>query len=335
MHRYLGCLGTQLTAAGCLLGAALGPPLVAVASGVLTRGQLAGLVAADVAICGFGFWVIARTIILPVDSLRREVLVRAQAAVPRADLSLARRDELGELARAFNALLEALRERGRATEELLADVAHELKSPIAAVRSCAEQMQDPAGTTREVRIASVLERSAARLEGLVAGFLDLARAESGLPEERRTVVDLGAMARSLVRELSAQVAGAGASVSLEAEGEPVAVNAVPERLESAVRALLDNAISFAAAGGSVRVTVRMDERRALLAVSDDGPGISAEDLPRVFERFFTTRRDSRGTGLGLAMARAVVEAHGGTITASSIPGSGATFQVSLPVAARR
>ena len=108
------------------------------------------------------------------------------------------------------------------------------------------------------------------------------------------------------------------------------VTGVASRLESALRNLLDNALSFARS--RVTVDVRREGEQVVLAVSDDGPGVPAEDVARVFDRFFTTRGDRRGTGLGLALARAVVEAHGGTIVVDSRPAEGARFVVRLPAA---
>jgi two-component system sensor histidine kinase ChvG len=131
---------------------------------------------------------------------------------------------------------------------------------------------------------------------------------------------------------------------VEAEA-PTMVAGVEPRLDSLVRNLVDNAASFAGADGEVRVTVRADHEeppQAVLEVSDTGPGIAEKDLPRMFERFFTTRavvngnaepsaRKQKGTGLGLALVKAVAEAHGGTVSALSSPGAGATFRVTLPM----
>jgi signal transduction histidine kinase len=114
----------------------------------------------------------------------------------------------------------------------------------------------------------------------------------------------------------------------DAPGEGVRVHGVASRLESVLRNLIDNALSFART--RVHVEVRREGQDAEVVVSDDGPGITAEDMPHVFERFFTTRGDRRGTGLGLALARAVVEAHAGTIQAQSPPEGGARFVVRLP-----
>jgi len=119
-------------------------------------------------------------------------------------------------------------------------------------------------------------------------------------------------------------------VRVRLDAPPNAVNfiGVAERLEAALRNLLDNAASFARS--EVRVSLTVGDQRIEIRVSDDGPGIAEADLPRLFDRFFTTRKDRQGTGLGLSLTRAVIEAHGGRVTALPPAGTGATFLVTLP-----
>ena len=279
-------------------------------------------------------WVwMGRQMVRPVEALRDELLARARAAAPRADLRVARRDEIGDVAEAFNVLMTALAERGRANEAFVADLAHELKNPVASARACAERLASdvPLDDERRRRLADALGTSAARLDVLITQFLELARAEGGLPDEEREEVDLGELARGLARSMGAVGEGKVAvdvTAPDAATGEPVRVRAVSSRVESVLRNLLDNALSFART--RVGISVGRAGDTAEVVVTDDGPGIPVADLPRVFERFFTTRGDRRGTGLGLALARAVVEAHGGTIRAESPTGGGARFVVRLP-----
>jgi two-component system sensor histidine kinase ChvG len=280
------------------------------------------------------FWM-GRQMVRPVEALRDELLARARAAAPRADLKVTRSDEIGDVAAAFNVLMAALAERGRANEAFVADLAHELKNPVASARACAERLASdvPLDDERRHRLADALGTSAVRLDALVTQFLELARAEGGLPAESREEVDLEALVRGLARTM-----GEGSAVTIEvtvkagATTEPVRVKGVASRLESVLRNLLDNALSFARARVGIEVGRAGDE--AEVVVSDDGPGITPADMPRVFDRFFTTRGDRRGTGLGLALARAVVEAHGGTIQAQSLPEGGARFVVRLPLTPR-
>jgi two-component system sensor histidine kinase ChvG len=282
---------------------------------------------------GFSWWM-GRRMVRPIEWLRARVLEKAKSANARADLEPPPDDEVGELAKAFNDLLQALDERRRENEAVAADLVHELKNPVAAIRACAESLaQGPADEKKAARMAKILSESSGRLDALVSQYLELARAEAGMPNEPRSVVDLAALARGIAASLEPDLP----DVKIVVEGdEKVLLDGVPSRLDSLVRNLVDNAVSFSA---EVRVSVRREAlaggtARAILEVSDRGPGIAEKDLPRVFDRFFTTRgsavRGKKGTGLGLALVKAVAEAHGGEATVASKPGEGASFRVVLP-----
>ncbi len=270
--------------------------------------------------------------------LRAQVLERAaraeQGAAPR--LELARRDEIGDLALAFDGLLRTLDERRLANEAFVADLVHEFKNPVAAIRASAEQLQARDPDPRTERLARILEASSERLDALVTQFLELARAEAGMPTEARAPTDVAALARGVMGAIASDVRWSGVSFAFDpashdgaAEGSAL-VEGVSLRLESALRNLIENAASFAAPGGKVDVRVTPGDDGVLVAIHDTGPGITESDLPRVFDRFFTTRGRALGTGLGLALVKAVVIAHGGEIRAESAPGDGATFRLSLP-----
>ena len=267
----------------------------------------------------------------PLERLRRQVQTRAREPDP-GPVDVDRADEFGDLALAFNELLVRLRDRRRLSAELIADLAHEFKNPVAAVRAAAEQLEGPVDAARVARLASLIGDSAGRLDALVTEFLALARAEAGLEGDVREDVDVNALLVGLAARSQADPR-AGAVV-VDVTGPSVLVRAVPVQLERALRNLVENAVSFAGAEGRagkvvVRVTPAPDG--VTIDVVDDGPGISADDLPRVFERYFTTRAMKHGTGLGLALAAAIVQAHGGTLTATSTAGQGATFSVRLPL----
>jgi two-component system sensor histidine kinase ChvG len=239
--------------------------------------------------------------------------------------------EIGDLAASFNTLMTALAERSQETEAFLADVAHEFKNPIATIRAAAEQLESPTTPqARRAQLAEMILRSSASLDALVSQFLDLARAEAGLPKEVREPVNLSALLSGLVGTFRLDVRYAGVTFRVEASPPPCVISGVSTRMESAFRNLLDNAASFAGVGGTVDVRLDASNGCAEVIITDNGPGIPAELLPRLFERFLTTRGDRRGTGLGLALTRAVIEAHGGAIVARSPEGQGAQFVVRLP-----
>jgi two-component system sensor histidine kinase ChvG len=271
-----------------------------------------------------------RRIVRPIENLRRQTLARAAEANPRAVLAPRAGDETGDLANAVDALLSALGEQRAANEAFLTDLVHEFKNPVATIRACAESLAaTPPDEARAARLARLLLESSTRLDTLVSQFLDLARAEAGMPHEPRTTVDLAALARGLVHGMSESARFAATKFELEAPASAEVVG-VGYRLDSVVRNLLENAASFSGDAGVVTVTVRAESGHVALSVTDTGPGIAEQDLPNVFTRFFTTRGRERGSGLGLALARAVIEAHGGRVSVSSPPGQGATFQFELP-----
>ncbi|MGK3962865.1 sensor histidine kinase [Sorangium sp. So ce118] len=298
------------------------------------RGALPRLVAITLPLSLLLALWLTRSFVRPVEALRRRALAKINEPAPRADLPLQGPAELQDLASAFNALLATLEERRGANEAFVADLVHELKNPVATIRGCADALADaPAERELAARLSRLLKESSHRLDSLVSQFLELARAEAGMPHEERSRVDIAALARGLAEAMADddRFPRVRFTVSGAARAE---VTGVAYRVESVLRNLLENAASFSGPGGEVRVAIAArDDRRVEVSVSDTGPGIPEEALPRVFQRFFTTRGGERGSGLGLALVRAVVEAHGGTVSASSAPGQGATFRVELPLAA--
>lgn len=297
---------------------------------VIASRQIVKVVSVAIALAVAAAWFLSRRLVEPLSRLRREVLSRATDAVPKAGIDLGRRDEVGEVAEAFNTLLEALASRTRTNEAFLTDLAHELKNPVAAIRTCADVLSGgDLSPTRVARLTDVLRHSTTQLDGLVTQFLELARAEAGLPNEERQPIDLAALLKGLCSTFRNDPRFEGVAFRLTNLESPCFVPGVAVRLERAFSNLLLNALSFAGPAGWVEVALTATGEHGVVTIRDSGPGIPAELLPRLFERFFTTRRESTGTGLGLAMTRAIVEAHSGQVTVSSPEGSGACFEVRL------
>jgi two-component system sensor histidine kinase ChvG len=263
----------------------------------------------------------------PVQLLREQVVDRASPPVSTNPVDVEAGGEVDRLADAFNDLLEALQERRQATKAYMADIAHEVKNPVAAIGTAAERLDaDDPDPERIERIRRVLEDSSERLNRLVSRFLELARAEAGLPDEQRTTFDLGDLVDRLVEQFRNDERYT--DLDIEWQGTSADIEAVPGHLETAVRNLLENGASFAEQ--RLVVELRTEPDRVILSVTDDGPGIADEDLPHVFDRFFSRRPGNEGTGLGLAMTRAVVEAHDGEIEVDSTLGERTTFEIHIP-----
>ena len=245
------------------------------------------------------------------------------------------RDEVGQLATAFNRMSGDLESLEKLRRELVANVSHELKTPISALRAHIENLLDGVEAPDRHTLQVMLQQSE-RLSRLVEQLLDLSRLESGDVPLDRHEVPLDSLVSEVVSEID--VASSGRGVRLETELPPdlPPVLADRERLHQVLFNLLDNAVRFTPAGGEVRVRAHRVNGHCEVEVTDTGPGIPQEHIPRLFERFYrvdhSRSREDGGTGIGLAIARSVVEAHGGRIWADSKVGEGSVFTFELPVA---
>jgi two-component system, OmpR family, sensor histidine kinase MprB len=240
-------------------------------------------------------------------------------------------DELGRLARRFNAMLDrlgasqaALGASLRSQQRLIADASHELRTPVTSLRTNAEVLREAHDLTQSERDALLRDvvAQAEELGALVADIIELAR--DGDPGATVEEVRLDRLVEEAVERAHRHAPG----VIFEMALAPCVVEAAPERLGRAVNNLLDNAAKHSPHGGVVEVRVVGGE----LSVRDQGPGVDAADVPHVFDRFYrgAGARDRPGSGLGLAIVRQVAEARGGTVTVEDAPGGGALFRLSLP-----
>jgi signal transduction histidine kinase len=247
------------------------------------------------------------------------------------------KDEVGQLAAAFNRMSGELDSVEQLRRELVANVSHELKTPITALRAHLENLLDGVEKPDPANLQIMLTQSD-RLTRLVEQLLELSRLESGdLPFEPRAL-PLSSLVTDVVSEVRVSRADREVSVDNQVPAELAPVWADPERVHQVLFNLLDNAVRFTPPGGRVLVTAQRQNGSCEVTVADTGPGIPAEHLPRLFERFYRvdSARSAKdgGTGIGLAIARSVVEAHGGHIRAESEVGRGSAFTFDLPVAPR-
>ncbi|MDZ3830674.1 MAG: ATP-binding protein [Sphingopyxis sp.] len=290
---------------------------------------------------------LARTIVRPLRRLARAAvrvrLGRArEVVVPRLP---SRRDEIGTLARALSDMTQALRERIDAGEHFAADVTHELKNPIASIRSAIEGLGRVTGDDQRAQLLAIVDEDVRRLDRLVSDISDASRIDAQLSRTHFEPVDVGMMIGSMLAGRCAR-----AEADAEANGEtpqPRLAFARPRkdttlvmgdghRLERVIDNLIDNAISFSPAGGLVCIAATRLGDEVHIRVDDDGPGIDPAQREAIFRRFHSERPEGeafgRHSGLGLAIARTIVEGHGGTISARDRDDGqrGASFLVTLP-----
>jgi two-component system phosphate regulon sensor histidine kinase PhoR len=227
----------------------------------------------------------------------------------------------------------------QARREFVANVSHELRTPLTAIKGYAETLlhgglADEASAAEFVR---VIDRHAERLRLLIEDLLDLAAVEQGRARLDLLPISAAEAAAQAVGVVRPASEARGQTLEVDVPADLPAIRADRDRLAQVLINLLDNAIKFTPEGGRIRIEARADGDRLEIAVRDSGPGIPQEDLGRIFERFYRVERsrDRRegGTGLGLAIAKHLVQAMDGSIEATSAPGAGSTFRVTLPLAA--
>jgi two-component system sensor histidine kinase BaeS len=239
--------------------------------------------------------------------------------------------ELGELGRAFDAMAASLERQDRLRRDLVADVAHELRTPIAVLQAETEALVDGMTAATPEALSSLHEESV-RLGRMVEDLQTLASAEAaGLHLERRPL-NLSRVAAEAADSLATRFRSAG--VQLEQSLPPVAVMGDPDRLYQVVGNLLANAVKFTPAGGKVTLRVARHRKDAVLEITDTGPGVPTDERRLVWERFYRgeTGRLAAGSGIGLAVVKELVDAHGGSVGLESPDGGGARFVVRLPLA---
>jgi signal transduction histidine kinase len=288
-----------------------------------------------VASLGVG-WVIAGRVLAPIEritSVARDI--QATDLSRRIELG-GPEDELRRLADTFDAMLARLDAAFGAQRQFLADASHELRNPLAIIRTNLDvALADPDADPEELRQSLVvIQRASDRMSHLVDDLLALARGQA--LEVRSETVDLGAAVADASDELF--LSAKRRDITLDRTIVPgVVVSGDYDALKRAVSNLLENAVRYAPPGSRVRLAVGSERSRAWVSVSDEGPGLAPEDQRRVFDRFWRTdkgrSRAEGGTGLGLAIVRQIANSHGGEVQLQSRVGVGSTFTIWLPVAA--
>jgi signal transduction histidine kinase len=238
--------------------------------------------------------------------------------------------EARSLSRAFNAMTSRLEAAEEQRRRLLADVSHELRTPLSVVQGNLEALVDGVHPADQAHLVAILDETRV-LSRLVEDLRTLSLAESGALALHREAVDIGALVRETVDSLASQAEPAGVSLDAQVSSGLPPVDADPVRAREILSNLIANALRYTARGGHVGVAAHSEDAAVAIDVRDTGAGIAPELIDRIFDRFYKSA-ESRGAGLGLAIARQLVLAHGGEISATSVVGQGTTIRFTLPIA---
>ncbi|HET9520333.1 MAG TPA: HAMP domain-containing sensor histidine kinase [Candidatus Limnocylindrales bacterium] len=282
-----------------------------------------------------GFWLAGR-LVRPLSRLQRAAGAVAGGRLDARSGLGERTDEIGSLGRSFDTMAAELEAAESARRRFFQDAAHELKTPLAVIDATTSAVLDGV-YAHEDRHLETIRDQARLLARIVDDLRTISLADAGVLPLHREPIAVGPLLASVARDMASRATGRGVSVET-VEPAALSVSADPDRLRQVIGSLVDNAIRHTPSGGWVRLEGRPAAGSlVILSVTDSGAGIAPEDLPRVFERFYQADpardRATGSSGLGLAIVRAVVELHGGRVSASNEPGAGARFEVELPAVA--
>jgi heavy metal sensor kinase len=285
-------------------------------------------------LAGAGGWVLAGRALEPVDRISRMARSITATDLSRR-INLKRQDELGRLAGTFDEMIDRLERAFQEQRQLTADVSHELRSPLSILEAQTTLALRRLRSADEYRgVLASMQEEIERMSSMLNQLLMLARAEVGEEQIRPEPVCLATVAEPVIDGMGALARERGVRLELQADSS-LWIEGDATRMRQLLVNLLDNAVRHTPKDGHVDITIDRMGDQARLVVADTGEGISPEDLPHVFQRFYrgdrARRRGTGHSGLGLAIVRWIVEAHGGDVRVSSVPGRGARFVVTLPM----
>jgi two-component system sensor histidine kinase BaeS len=294
-------------------------------------GWIAGAALAALALALAVSWYVTRRLTDPVVRIART----ARALAAGDHTARARVDapgELGDLSRAFDTMADGVTHAEQARRRLAADVAHELRTPLAALQAGLEELRDGYTTPSPARLAALHDQTL-RLGRVVGDLAELSEAEAARLSLNTVPLDLAHLVRHAVTDREAELRAAGLTLRTRITAEPLPVHADADRIHQALGNLLSNSARYCRPGDTVTVTASAEGDAVLVEVADDGPGIPADELPHVFDRLWrgsAARNRSSGSGIGLAVVKELITAHSGTTTAFSEPTGGTRIVIRLP-----
>jgi two-component system, OmpR family, sensor histidine kinase BaeS len=320
---------------GTVLVAGSLPPLGSLEQRYLSRtnlGLLYGALGASAVALVLGL-VLARALTQPIHALTSAIRAMAQGNLKQS-VQVRSKDELGELAAAFNQMSADLDRLLQARRQMTADIAHDLRNPLTVIGGYMESMRDGVLKPTPERLETI-QMEVQHLERLVEDLRTLSQADAGELVLNREPVSARALLEETADVYRPLAEKQGIALQTEAQAGLPPILADPERLRRVLGNLISNSLRYTARGGEIRLTAHLQGEKSMqLIVADNGQGIAAEALPYVFDRLYradASRSRGEESGLGLAIARSIVEAHGGTISAESTPGVGTRMTITLPV----
>jgi len=299
--------------------------LQSVNKSVITAAIIAGVTGIILAL------LFSRNIVKPVRDL-----TRATRKMQKGDLDqrveISTSDEIGTLSKAFNSLANRLKEQKRLREEMVSDVAHELRNPLSNIQGYIEGIKEGMIEPNK-EVLNSLHHQSLLLNRLINDLRDVNKAKAGKLRLKKQEIVLEDVVTNAVKSIETRANQTGVTLNTHLPGDTL-VDADPERISQVVRNLLDNSLTHTSDSGRITTSVRSSDSQAVVNVVDTGVGIPENDLSHIFDRFYrvdkSRSRHTGGTGLGLTIAKEIIEAHEGTISVDSKQGAGTVFTVTLP-----
>lgn len=287
-------------------------------------------VPALLALAVFGSYFLARLALRPIDRITETAVSLGAGNLSRRITGIESRDEVGRLAGAFNGMLARLEESFHREKQFTSDASHELRTPVSVIMAYAENLTAHAQDQETEKQASAILLESRRMHAIIAQLLALTRGYEGKYHLEREEVSLRDMVSDVLAELTDKAAADHIGLVEQVPAE-ITLSADQSLMTQLLLNLVENAVKYGKAGGTVAVSALEQDGHILLTIQDDGIGIEEKDLPRIFDRFYRAdrARDRSGSGLGLSIVKWIVELHGWTIQVASEPGKGTRFTVQI------